>query len=452
MPGLIVFSEPKPQYKNILPRVGINYALNPETSFRVGYGMATDVLYDNLGILSFPPQYSSTNDVDTTAHAVPKPGQAGYPDFLTNGGLPPGNGSLATFDTIADQRAATSAYVPDQKLPYAETWTLGVQHVFAKDYTAEIRYVGTRGLHLSTQNQLNVQPRADAEHSLPTFIGETPSGAQLESLPNTLATIKARSNISPDFLAAGFTSKITTFMPWSDSNYHGLAASLTRRFSRGFLLDFAYTYSKTMDDATADVFSTVLTPRRPQNSRNVKADYSRSALDRTHRLTLAAVYDLPYFKSSGWMMKNLVGNWEIAPIYTYESPEYYTVLSGVNSNLNGDSTAIDRTIYNRNGKGGTGSAVTAIYDPSRASLCDPDATCNANLVAYQAVDPNARYITAGAGTLPTSSRNTQPINPINNVDATAVKRFNFAERYAMEFSAGAFECSQPCPVHPGHDR
>jgi len=445
VPGLIVFSEPKPQYKNILPRVGINYAINPETSFRVGYGMATDVLYDNLGILSFPPQYSSTNDVGAGNNPA-----VGSPNFLTNGGLPAGNGSLATFDTIADQRAATAAYVPDQKLPYAETWTLGVQHVFAKDYTAEIRYVGTRGLHLSTQNQLNVRPRADAEHSLPTFIGETPSSAQLESLPNTLATIKARSNISPDFLAAGFTSKITTFMPWSDSNYHGLAASLNRRFSRGFLLDLAYTYSKTMDDATADVFSTVLTPRRPQNSRDVKADYSRSALDRTHRLTLAAVYDLPYFKSSGWMMKNLVGNWEVAPIYTYESPEYYTVLSGVNSNLNGDSTAIDRTIYNRNGKGGTGSAVTAIYDPSRAGLCaSPATTCNANLVAYQAVNPNARYITAAAGSLPTSSRNTQPINPINNLDATAVKRFNFAERYAMEFSAGAFNVLNHAQYIPG---
>jgi Carboxypeptidase regulatory-like domain len=445
VPGLIVFSKPKPQYTNILPRVGVNYALNPETSFRVGYGMATDVLYDNLGILSFPPQYSSTNDVGSGTN--PNPGD---PNFLTNGGLPAGNGSLATFDTIADQRAATSAYVPDQKLPYAETWTLGVQHVFAKDYTAEIRYVGTRGLHLPTQNQYNVQPRADADHSLPTYIGQTPSSAELEGLPNTLATIKARSNISPDFLAAGFTSKITSFQPWSDSNYNGMAVSLNRRFSHGFLLDLAYTWSKTMDDATADVFSTVLTPRRPQNSRDVKADYSRSALDRTHRLTLAAVYDLPYFKSSGWLMKNVVGNWEVAPIYTYESPEYYTVLSGVNSNLNGDSTAIDRTIYNKNGKAGTGSAVTAIYDPSRASLCAaPATTCNANLVAYQAVDPTARYITAQAGSLPTGQRNTQPINPINNLDATAVKRFNFAERYAMEFSAGAFNVLNHAQYIPG---
>jgi hypothetical protein len=204
-----------------------------------------------------------------------------------------------------------------------------------------------------------------------------------------------------------------------------------------------------MDDATADVFSTVLTPRRPEDSRNVSGDYSRSALDHTQRLTLAAVYDMPFFKHSSWMMKNLVGNWEIAPIYTYESPEYYTVLSGVNSNLNGDSTAIDRTVFNKSGKKGVGSAVTAVYDASRVSACGGPAHCNANLVAYQAVNPGAEYIVAGSGAMPTSSRNTQALPPIDNIDATAVKRFNFAERYALEFSAQAFNVFNHSQFIPG---
>ena len=447
VPGLITFSKPKPQYKNFVPRAGINYAMSPDTTFRVGFGMGTDVIYDNLGILSFPPQYSSTEDVGSAGY--PNPGD---PSFLANGGLPPGNGSLATFATIADQQAATSAYVPNQKLPYAETWSLGVQHVFAKNYTFEVRYEGTRGIHLPTQIQLNVQPKTDATHFLPTYIGETPSSSELASLTNTLATISARSARLPQFVTNGanFTGKITSYQPYSQSNYNGLAASLNRRFTNGLLLDFAYTYSKTMDDATADVFSTVLTPRRPQNSQDVNADYSRSALDRTHRLTLAAVYDMPFFKSSGWMMKNLVGNWLIAPIYTYESPEYYTVLSGVNSNLNGDSTAIDRTVYNKSGKKGTGSGVTAVYDPARAGLCTaPATTCSANLVAYQAVNPDAMYITANSGAMPTSQRNTQPILPINNLDATATKRFSFTERYSIQFVAAAFNVLNHAQYIPG---
>ena len=444
VPGLITFAQPTPQKTNFLPRIGIDYAPEPNTAIRAGFGMAEDVLYDNLGILSFPPQFSSTNDVGEGSN--PNPGD---PNFLANGGLPAGTGTLATFASIADQRAATSAFVPNQVLPYAETWSLGVQHVFDKDYTAEVRYLGTRGIHLPTQNQLNVQDKVDATHNLPTYL-TAPSANDLAGLTNTLASIEAQPNIVPAFASAGFTSKITTYQPWSESNYNGLAVSLNRRFTKGFLVDGAYTWSKTMDDATADVFSTVLTPRRPQNKRDVAADYSLSALDHRNRLSLYAVYDVPVFHgSSNWIKKNLVGNWEVAPIYIYESPEYYTVLSGVNSVLDGDSTQIDRTVWNSKGTPGTGSGVTALYDANRASQCTSGTQCNANLVAYLATNPNARYIEAAPGALPTSARNTEPIRPIDDLDATAIKRFNFTERYNLEFSAQAFNVLNHSQNLPG---
>ena len=56
--------------------------------------MGVDVLYDNLGILSLPPQYSSTQDVGNAGYP-----DAGSPNFLANGGLPPGTGGLADLPT-----------------------------------------------------------------------------------------------------------------------------------------------------------------------------------------------------------------------------------------------------------------------------------------------------------------------------------------------------------------
>src|SRR6202049_642405 len=61
--------------------------------------------------------------------------------------------------------------------------------------------------------------------------------------------------------------------------------------------------------STSDFFSTSLTPRRPQDFQNWDAERSVSPLSRTHRFTLAAVYDLPFFKNGNWFMKNVVGNW-----------------------------------------------------------------------------------------------------------------------------------------------
>jgi hypothetical protein len=453
VPGLVDFSSPQPQKKNFFPRVGINYAVNPNTSIRAGFGIAGDILDDNLGLLSFPPQYSSTIDVGTNFPKGP-----GDPNFLSQGGIPAGTGTLQSFATVAKQRAATSAWLPtNQLLPYAENWTLGVQHVFKNDYTVEVRYVGTRGIHLPSQQQINVQPRVTPANQLPTLLS-IPAQSALGGMTNTLAAIQAGSNILPDWKSAGFTGKITSYRPLSQSNYNGLQTSLNRRFNNGLLLNLSWTWSKAMDDATAATFSTTLTPRRPQNSQNIAADMSRSALDRTHRVTLVAVYDLPFFKNSSWLLKNTIGNWEIAPIYTYESPEYFTVLSGTNSNLNGDSTAISRTVFNVKGAPHTGSGVTAYANPNLASKCastttttDPNGTviCAADTVAYVAKDPNARYITAGAGTLPNSQRNTEPINPIDDFDATAIKRFSLGEARSIEFQAQAYNVFNHAQYVPG---
>jgi hypothetical protein len=463
VPGLITFAQPKPAYKSFAPRLGINYAPNDQTVIRAGFGLAYDVLFDNLGTLSFPPQYSGTNDVGNVGN--PQPGD---PNFLKNGGLPPGTGSgitqfciqgtgpgtpLPCSPDIPGQRAATAAFIPNQVIPYAETYTLTVQRTFAKNYTAEIGYIGTRGIHLPTQIQLNVQPRVNAANQLPTSLTGSPT-VIAPANANTLGKIgpnSAGGNILPAFLAAGFTSKITSYQPYSSSNYNALIANVTRRFIGGLQANLSYTYSKTLDDATAEVFSTTLTPRRPQNSQNVGADYSRSALDRTHRISLEMVYDLQLYKhSSSFLLKNFVGNWTISPIYTYESPEYVTVLSDINSNLNGDVSIIDRTIINPNGKRGTASTVSPQFASNLANLCTPPATqCNANLVGYIADNPNAYYIQAAAGTLPTDSRNSLASRPINNFDLSLLKRLTFHDHYSFEFGAGAYNVLNHAQYTPG---
>jgi hypothetical protein len=456
VPGLINFAKPSPTYTQFSPRIGINWAPDDKTSVRAGFGMASDVLFDNLGTLSFPPQYSGTNDVGNPGNP-----DFGDPNFLKNGGLPPGKGGILVFPStpagLADQRATTAAFIPNQVIPYAETYTLTVQRVFAKDYTAEIGYIGTRGIHLPTQIQLNVQPRVTAANQLPTLL----SGSTSVIAPagtNTLGKLQALSNIVPAYAnvpGGGFTSKITSYQPYSSSNYNAFIANVTRRFVNGFQANLSYTWSKTMDNATAEVFATTLTPRRPQDSQNVNADYSRSALDRTHRLSLEVVYDVQAFKhSSSFVKKNIIGNWTVAPIYTYESPEYATVLSNANSNLNGDSTAIDRAIINPRGVKGTASAVKPIYATNLASLCptddDPTATqCDKNTVGYVAVNPNAYYIQAQAGTLPTGSRNTLPTRPINNWDLSLLKRLTFHEYYSFEVGAGAYNLFNHAQYTPG---
>ena len=108
--------------------------------------------------------------------------------FLTQGGIPPQNLSGISVLKPADARSATSAFLPNNvKYPYSETWNLGIQHVFAKEYTADIRYVGTRGVDLNVQNRLNFVSGAAPGHEVPTFIN-APSAATVAGLTTAWAS------------------------------------------------------------------------------------------------------------------------------------------------------------------------------------------------------------------------------------------------------------------------
>ena len=418
VPGLITFGAPKTANKNFAPRIGIAYSpgQSANTVIRAGFGMAYDVIFDNVGSTAYPPQLSSSFD------AVDYPNIFTAP-FLAHGGIYPGSIASGGNLSQADARAATSSYIYDQKLPYSIQWNFGIQHVFLKDYTFEARYLGTRGVHLLVQQQLGITAPVTAQRSLPTYL-QAPSQSELNSLPLTLADLQNLPD-NPIYGPAGFTSRITAWPPVGNSEYHGLALQLNRRFSRGFQMVGSYTWSHNIDDSTATHFSTYLTPRRAQDFMNLRAEKASSALDRRHRLTLNALWEMPYLShSDSWLLKNAVGNWRLVGTYTYESPEYVDAQSGIDSNLNGDSAG-DRTVINASGDAHKGSDVTPLTNGS------------GDTVAYLATDPTARYIKAGPGVYPNGGRNTIPTRPINNVDFSAAKRFNFTETRAIEFRVDA---------------
>jgi hypothetical protein len=438
-PGLIVFGVPKAQTKNFAPKVG--FAWSPDynegllgrvfgsggkSSIRAGFSMGYDYIFDNLWILSSPPQLQQTRDCpDPTKSFCHATG------FLAAGGIP---GGAAPTSSVADARAATTSFIPDQEVPYSLTWTGSYQRQFMGDWSLELRYVGTRGIHLITQNRINVLPRVAPEQGLsglPTFIGNAPTQAQIDALPAgtlTLANIQARPGRNPAFTAAGFTSNIVAFLSNGNSTYHGGSAQVTKRFSKGFQMTSAYTFSHLIDDTTAEVFSTVLSPRRVQDFRNLRPERADSALDHRHRFVTSWIYELPWWsKSSGWT-RTMLGGFNIAGTYTYETGERITVRSGTDANQNGDSAG-DRAILNPGGTEGVGSAVTALV--RTCPSFNPDGSCTTSAasrtIGYSAINPAAKYIQAGNGAVSNIGRNTFLLSPINNFDLSIFKNFKFGE-------------------------
>ena len=146
---------------------------------------------------------------------------------------------------------------------------------------------------------------------------------------------------------------------------------------------------------------------------------------------------MPLFRKSSRLVRNVAGYWSVAPIFTYESPEYVTVLSQTDSNLNGDFFA-DRAIVNPAGRDGAGSAA------------DPLTNSQGKVVAYLAEDPNARYIQAGPGAYANGGRNTLAGRPINNLDLNLLKNFSVGERVKAQFSAQFFNLLNHPQFVPGY--
>jgi len=209
-------------------------------------------------------------------------------------------------------------------------------------------------------------------------------------------------------------------------------------------LTAAYTYSHLIDDTTAEVNSTVLSPRRVEDFQNLRADRADSALDRRHRFVTSFIYELPFWRNdNNAFVRGFFGGWSLSGTYTAESGEKATVLSGIDSNLNGDAAA-DRAIRNPNGVKGTGSTVTALC---RVAACGTP-TAGA-IVAYLADNPNAEYIRTGQGAISNSARNTMQLPGINNIDFSVFKNFRMGESRRIQIRADFFNALNHPQYIPG---
>jgi hypothetical protein len=254
-----------------------------------------------------------------------------------------------------------------------------------------------------------------------------PDPSVLAGLTKALGDISAKTS---NYMATyGLTNSIVGYHPWGNSRYNGLQLQVNKRYSKNFSYIAAYTWSHNFDDSTATNFSTILSPRRAQDFQNLRAEWASSALDRRHRFTFTPIYDFKPFQNGNWMMKNVIGNWNISGTYTFQSPEYATVQSGVDSNLNGDSAG-DRAIINPAGAANIGSGVTGYNAAGQVSAGD-------DIVAYVANNPGARYIVAVRAPAQWWTA-TFPLDHTNNFDFALTKRINITERFRFDIGAQAF--------------
>jgi hypothetical protein len=106
-------------------------------------------------------------------------------------------------------------------------------------------------------------------------------------------------------------------VPYADSSgfstYVAGLFRLDRRFSNGFQMTTSYALSrfKAFGGDTLGLGATVT------DLNNIRKEFGPAGLDRTHRLVVSAIYDLPFYRKSGDSFKrNVLGGWQVSLIST----------------------------------------------------------------------------------------------------------------------------------------
>jgi hypothetical protein len=456
----LIFRKPSPDTNNIGPHVG--FAWDPtghgRWAVRGGAQVSYDVIPNNFAINSLPPQLQTEQNPAITCTLAGAPSWcATGTGFLAGGGLLQVN---VPPTTQADARAATSELIPIKMVdPKIFTWSLGVQHQILRDSSIEIRYVGTRSLDLPVQTRLNQAsafnpqtPGVAPLTPLPTYIDASNIPASVPTPVDTLASFDAfcpPASVQPvapcrNLSSSGFLGSMTTFPPIGDGTYHAVSADFMHRFAKGLYFRANYTFSKNLDNATNELFSSYVNPRRAQDGFDYANEWGRSALDMPHKFALTWVYDLPNIHNDHAFVRALAHGWEWSGTYLAQSGQPVTPLSGTDANANGD-VAGDRTIFNPAGVGNTGSIVNVVCNDgaggaTRIVAATATVPCaDANTVGYVAANPTARFIQAGVGTIANAGRDTVNSPGLNIWNMSVLKSNKLTERTSIQFRLSTYD-------------
>src|SRR5215472_69909 len=470
--GAFHFGSPKGDYNNIAPRVGLAYdpTGSGKWAIRAGFGISYDVTPQNFAINSLPPQLQTEQNPDITCGLASPPAWCANFDtgpfhsggntgqgFLAGGGLAQVN---VPCTDVSSCRGQTGSDVLDIIEPKVLTWSLGVQHDVGWNSTVEVRYVGTRSLELPIQARLNIQSGFDAGlGALPTYLSTSAVPAAVPSPAVTLAdwdnffnnsggantpTGCADPNIF-EFGVQGFCgSLVTGFPPLANGIYQGASVDFNHRVGHGLTLRANYTYSRNMDNATNELFSSRVNPRRPQDWRQLRDDWGRSTLDVPSKFALSWVYDLPGNHGDNSFIRGLSNGWQWQGTWQAYNGIPVTVLNG--TNVSGAGSAGQRPVLNPSAKGigvsdvnfvcnaGAGGAVTIVADPTTCGSGD-----DTNIVGYVAQDLTARYIVAQTGTKATVRRDSFRSPGVNLWNMGIEKDTKIGERVNLALSVSAYD-------------
>jgi hypothetical protein len=423
------------EWNDIEPRVAAAWDPfhNGKSSVRAGYGIYHDRIFGQLiSMLRGDPPYQMLE-------TLPCSGLVEGTGLCTlSGSTPPGN--FNPLWTASSCQPGGIIFVtcpapilpflidPNLHTPYAQTWNLGIQHEFYPSLLFEVNYVGSKGTHLlrlvdgnPPQSALVSQLVSQLEAQAGCASSPEPAVCdQLVQQPLQFSTLWLGANeINPStgqpvlpFNAANNNAFLQAelYKSIASSTYQALQMNITKRFSHGFAIQAAYTYSHAIDNASDPLVPGAGNQSFPRDSLDLGPERGNSDFDVRQRLVMNYSWLLPFGRGAKHWSEGAVGKvlegWEISGISTFSGGLPFDVFTNVDTQHTGFAARPD---YNPSATVTPSSNPRTQTGPLVGYFSDP---------AFGSAGNIGRNVFRGPG--------------INNTDFVTTKRISFSERTKLD--------------------
>src|SRR5262245_2038408 len=301
---------------NVQPRIGVAYQLSEKTMLRGGWGIFT-VPAIIFGVNS--PGFSQATNIIPTADVGLTFQASLFNPFPFGVDTPPGaSQGISTF------LGRGFNFIP-RNLHHSQThrWEFGIQHELPGNWLVEASYVGNKGIDLTTGNInfVNPVPRQYLSTSLVrdtnviNFLTANFSNPFRNLEPFRGTSFFTNDNQQRQQLLRPFPEfgDINSIRNDGESIYHSGQFRAEKRFSKGYSLLAAYTWSKYIEEVSA------LNATDSDLERRISRD------DIPHRVVVSGIWEFPFGKSrkwgSGWnsYVDGVLGGWQLNAIFQWQS-------------------------------------------------------------------------------------------------------------------------------------
>lgn len=294
-----------PDRNNFGPRIGFAYSPGfiKDAVVRAGYGVYfTPEIYNAY--------FAMAEGAQATGGAQLVGNLTGAPNIFASNPYGTSSAGALGFTVANDQNMCDS---------YTQQWNLNIQKKLPGNVLVDVGYVGSKGTKLIVTLAGN-QP-------IQLFAPNTPGLASLNARrPNT-----------------AYARTMAIDKSIGNSIYHALQTKVERRSANGLTFLTAYTWSKSIS-GPADIggqvggggfIGTV------QDIYNLAPERSISGFDQTHRFVQTIIYDVPFFRNTRGVKRQVLDGWQLSGIGTLQSGFAAAVTNNVDTTATGKNSRPD---------------------------------------------------------------------------------------------------------------